>query len=149
MVYNLSQVRQVCANAIRKCAQAERQAMQLQEAAARQRQAALTDARQKHAQARQQAEALLKEVRSLAQQGDRILADTSVTLSTTLRARLSTSLSLTPGSSTPFAIPSGAGLNELARLLQNQRGQARDALTRLKATAEALKEEQRKWWKFW
>lgn len=127
------QLRQACADAVRRCEQAEQTARQTQEAAERQRQAALADARQQHAQARQQAEAIRRDVGSLLQQGDAILV----------------SLNLAPKSSTPFTVPSGASLDELARLLQNQRSQAREALTRLKTTAEALKEERRKWWKFW
>ena len=126
-------LRKTFADAIRRCELAEQQAKQAQEAAARQRQTALSDARQNHAQARQAAEAVLKEVRNLAQQGDRILAD----------------LGLAPASLTPYAAPSGVGLDELLRLLQNQRSQARDALNRLKASADALREERRKWWKFW
>lgn len=127
------QVRQACAEAIRRCEQAERQTNQMLEAAARQRQAALNDARQKHAQARQGAEALLQHVRSLARQGDSLLAD----------------LGLSAAPPRPFVPPAGASLGELTRLLQNQRSEAEEALQRLKATAAALKEERRKWWKFW
>lgn len=126
-------LRKACADAIRRCELAEQQAKQIQEAAARQRQAALTDARQKHVQARQSFEAALREVQSLAQQGDRILAD----------------LDLTAAPLPPFVPPVGAGLDEPARLLQNQRNQTREALNRLKTAAEALKQERRKWWKFW
>ena len=60
-----------------------------------------------------------------------------------------TSLSLSSGSIAPHAPPSAAGLDELARQLQNQRSQARDALSRLKTAAEELEDERRKWWKFW
>lgn len=122
-----------CADAIRRCELAEQQARQTQETAARQRQTALTDARQKHTQARQEAEKTLKDVRNLAQEADRILSD----------------LGLTAGPSAPFVSPTGAGPDELARLLQNQRSQAREALNRLKAAAQYLKKEQSKWCKFW
>lgn len=129
----MQSLRKTFADAIRRCELAEQQAQQAQEAAARQRQAALTDARQKHAQARRSAEAAVGDVRNLAQQADRILAD----------------LGLTAGPPASFVPPAGAGPDELARLLQSQRSQARDGLAKLKATAEALEEERRKWWKFW
>ncbi len=112
MVDNLWQTRKACADAIRRCELAEQQARQAQDAATHRRQAALADARQKHAQARQSAEAAWKQVRDLAQQADHILTD----------------LKLTPGLLMPFVPPAGAGLDELARLLQNQRSQAREAL---------------------
>ena len=133
MVDSLWQTRKACADAIRKCELAEQQAKQAQDTAARQRQAALADARQKHAQARQSAEAAWKQMRDLAQQADHILTD----------------LKLTPGPLSSFVPPAGAGLDELARLLYNQRSQTREALNRLKAIATALKQERRKWWKFW
>jgi len=133
MVDSLWQTRKACADAIRKCELAEQQAKQAQDTAAHRRQAALADARQKHAQARQSAEAAWKQMRDLAQQADHILTD----------------LKLTPGPLSSFVPPAGAGLDELARLLYNQRSQAQEALNRLKATATALKEERRKWWKFW
>lgn len=132
-MYNLWQMRKTCLTAIRQCEQAEQRAKQVQAAASQQRQIALADARQRHTQARQGAEAAVKEVRNLADQGKRLLA----------------ALNLTPEPPPPFTVPSGAGLDELARLLQNQRMQAREALNRLQASAEALKEERRKWWKFW
>ena|GEM_PF-2904418 len=93
----------------------------------------MADARQKHTQARQSAEAAWKQVRDLAQQADHILTD----------------LNLAPGSLPPFVPSAGSGLDELAHLLQNQRRRAREALNRLQAIATALKEERRKWWKFW
>ena len=131
---DLQQVRQTCADAILRCEQVEQKTKQRQESAVRQRQAALTEVRQKHAQASQQVETKLKEVRSLVQQGDRILAD----------------LGLAPGQiATSAPSPSGGTLAELARLLQNQRVQAREALAKLKTTAKQLEEERRKWWKFW
>ncbi len=79
MVDNLWQTRKACTDAIRQCELAGQQAKQAQESAARQRQAALADARQKHAQARQGAEAAWKQVRDLAQQADRLLADLKLT----------------------------------------------------------------------
>jgi len=127
------QLRKVCLAAIRQCEQAEQRARQTGEAATRQRRANLAEARQRHDQARKQAETLVREARRLAQQGDQSL----------------TKLGLTAGSPTPFAPPSGASLDELARLLHNSRSQARDALNRLRATVKALEEERRKWWKFW
>jgi len=89
----------------------------------------LTDARQKYAQARQSAEAAWKQVRELAQQADRILTDLKLA-----SEPLSTFIPLT-----------AASLDELARLLQNRRSQAQKALNRLKAIADDLKEERRKW----
>lgn len=133
MSHPLQEVRRASLEAVRRCEEAEQRARQALDAAERKRQAALADARQKHTKARQEADAVIQEVRSLAQQGDRILAD----------------LGLTASPPASFSPPPGAGPDELARLLQEQRVRAREALNRLRAAAEALKEERRKWWKFW
>ena len=127
------ELRKACSEAIRTCELAEKQAKQAQEAATRQRDGLLRDARQRHTQARQGIDGLLKDMRAWSQQGDRLMSD----------------LKLTREPSKPFVPPSGADLDELTRLLQNNRVQARQAFNRLKAAAEELKEERRQWWKFW
>lgn len=126
-------LRKACFKALRLCEQTEKQAKQTQAAAARQRDATLRDTRQNHAQARQGIDDLLKEVRGWAQQGDRFLSE----------------LDLTADPPWPFIPPSSTAVDELTRLLQNHRGQARESSERLKRTAEELKKERRKWWKFW
>lgn len=133
MSHPLWEVRRASAEAIRRCEEAERQNRQALDTAQRKRQAALADVRQKHTRARQEADTVLQEVRRLAQQGDRILAE----------------LGLSAAPPPSYSPPPGASPDALTQLLHQQYAQAKSALNRLRAAAEALKEERRKWWKFW
>jgi hypothetical protein len=128
-----NQLRQACADALRQWTLVEQQAGQAQAQAQRQRETALSAARAANDQARQQADTLIHEARAVLQESDRVLAD----------------LQLTPERVPPAWPPSGTRADELARQLQQQRAAAGVAQDRLQATAATLRQERRKWWKFW
>lgn len=130
---NIQELRQKCISANQQCDSAVQHAKQVESAAAQQRQIALTNARQKHTQMQQDVRNVLNELNRLTSQAQLILTELG------LKAR--------GGSATPPQ--SSVTLNNLIRMLHNYQGEAKTSLLRLKAAADELKEERRKWWKFW
>ncbi len=131
---NNYELRDACAKAIRQCLQAEQKTKWIQDAANQQRQIALTETRRKYSQMHQQVKSLLGGIHTQTEEAHLILSK----------------LNLKPEQPTPMAPPQIiAGLHEFMRLLHNHRSQANAAFISLKAAADALKAERRKWWKFW
>jgi len=130
---NSDLLRQASVSAIRRLEQAERIAKQSGDTAASQKQTTLNTARQKDAQLRQQADKVLQETRSLAKRGDGILAE--LKLQAASAGRPSPAAPVTP--------------DQAIALLQSHRAKANEGLIQLMTTAKELKEERRKWWKFW
>ena len=83
---------------------------------------------------RQEAQSILNELRQQTRECDKIVAE----------------LGLSP---VPVPLPSvpspGTSLNDLVTSLRNQRAEAWQWLAKLKTTAAELREERKKWWKFW
>ncbi|MBP1468806.1 hypothetical protein EYB53_024055 [Candidatus Chloroploca sp. M-50] len=128
------QLRQVCAEAIRRVAQAEQQAMQRRAAASQQCQADLDAAKQQYERNRQRADTIIKDIRALVQKGEHVLGDLG--------------LEALPPAVMPTPVPTTRP-DELVTLLAKQQHETRAALTSLETTAKDLVIERTKWWKFW
>jgi len=127
-------IRQSCLAAIRQCERAEQQASQSAESAAKVRESALVVARQRSTLLRSEANAVLNELNQTHQVASQILVDLAI-------------------QSRPVSATGQAAVvtnpDEVTRTLQQQRLVARQWLVKLKATAQELRVERGKWWKFW
>ena len=132
------QIRKNCLTALRQYEESHLKAKQAKETAEGQKKAARLQAQNTHQQMRQRAENLLKEIKGIAHEGDYILQ--------TLSLGPSKVNASSPKTGTP---PTGATLDDLGRMLHNQRIQMMEVRKQIKDMADELKQEQLKWWKFW
>lgn len=130
---NIQELREQSISTIQQCISAELHARQVESAASQKRQIELSNARQKHTQMQQDVRNVQNELNRLVGQAQLILRE----------------LGLKAGGGSSIAPQAGTTSNHLIRMLRNYQAEAKTALLRLKAAADELKEERRKWWKFW
>ena len=130
---NIQELREKCISTIQQCISAEQHVKQVESTASQQRQMQLSNARHKHSQMQQDVRNIMNEVSRLMSQAQLIL----------------TEVGLKAGGGGSIPPSPGATFNHFIQTLHNYQAEAKTALLRLKAAVDELKEERRKWWKFW
>lgn len=129
------QIRRLSLETIQKLRQAEQQANQKQQSAHQKKEDDLIATRQFFTKASNNARHFSGEMDEALKTGEALMQDLNLPIDL-----------VTPISSTP---PNSTDIDQMSRTMHNQVIEAQHLLKRLAETAEQLRIERKKWWKFW